>query len=51
MFHFKIISTGEGEDELVLLENVAEPDVEPVQGEDVLARFCVLNEYVEWGKM
>ncbi len=47
MFHFKIISTGEGEDELVLLDNVAKPDVEIVQGEEVLARFRVLNEDVE----
>eukprot|EP00584_Thalassiosira_punctigera_P004447 CAMPEP_0172538698 /NCGR_PEP_ID=MMETSP1067-20121228/10038_1 /TAXON_ID=265564 ORGANISM="Thalassiosira punctigera, Strain Tpunct2005C2" /NCGR_SAMPLE_ID=MMETSP1067 /ASSEMBLY_ACC=CAM_ASM_000444 /LENGTH=47 /DNA_ID= /DNA_START= /DNA_END= /DNA_ORIENTATION= len=47
MFRFKIISTGEGEDELVLLDNVAEPDVELVQGEEVLARFRVLNEDVE----
>ena len=47
IFFYKIICTGESEDELILFDAIPGPEGELVQGEEVLARFRILNEDVE----
>lgn len=49
MFYFKIVSTEEIENELILLDEMSESEEETMREENILARFRGLTENVEWG--